>query len=85
MFSIIIAPKAKKQLLKLEKKEIENILRKLNEIREDPLHFIERLKGLPSWKLRIGDYRAIMNIDTGKKEIYIEKIGHRRDIYTKLS
>ena len=81
MYSIIILPKAKKQLIRLEKQTIEVILKKIYSIKEEPLHYIERLKGLPSWKLRIGDYRAIMSINTGKKEIYIEKIGHRKEIY----
>ncbi|MEA2036746.1 MAG: type II toxin-antitoxin system RelE/ParE family toxin [Nanoarchaeota archaeon] len=76
-------PKAKKQLLKLERKSIEIILKKINSIKEKPLHYIERLKDLPSWKLRIGDYRAIMSINTGEKKIFIEKIGHRKEIYKK--
>jgi len=83
MFSIIILPKAKKQLLKLEKKTIEVILKKIYSIRGEPLHYVERLKELPSWKLRIGDYRAIISINTGEKKIFIEKIGHRREIYQK--
>lgn len=83
MFSIIILPKAKKQLLKLEKKTIEIILKKIYSIKENPLHYIERLKEIPSWKLRIGDYRAIMSINTREKKIFIEKIGHRKEIYKK--
>ena len=83
MFSIIILPKAKKQLLKLEKKTIEIILKKIHSIKENPLHYIERLKEIPSWKLRIGDYRAIMSINTKEKKIFIEKIGHRKEIYKK--
>ncbi|MBU0628011.1 MAG: type II toxin-antitoxin system RelE/ParE family toxin [Nanoarchaeota archaeon] len=81
MYSVIILPKAKKQLVKLEKQTIEIILKKIYSIKEEPLHYIERLKDLPSWKLRIGDYRAILSINTGKKEIYIEKVGHRKGIY----
>ncbi len=81
MFSIIILPKAKRQLQKLEKREIEIILKKIASIRENPLHYIERLKELPSWKLRIGDYRAIMSINTKEKKIFIEKVGHRKEIY----
>ena len=83
MFSIIILPKAKKQLLKLEKKEIEIILKKIYSIKDDPLHYIERLKELPSWKLRVGDYRVIMGINTKEKKVFIEKVGHRKEIYKK--
>jgi len=83
MFSIIILPKAKKQLLKLEKKTIEIILKKIYSIKENPLHYIEKLKDIPSWKLRISDYRAILSINTREKKIFIEKIGHRKEIYKK--
>ncbi len=83
MFSIIILPKAKKQLLKLEIKIIEVILKKIYSIKDNPLHYIERLKDVPSWKLRIGDYRVILSINTRDKKIFIEKIGHRKEIYKK--
>ena len=84
MFSIIIVPKAKKQLLKLEKKIIEIILKKIYAIRENPLRYIEKLKDIPSWKLRIGDYRVILSVNTRDKKIFIEMIGHRKNIYKKL-
>ena len=81
---VIIQPRAKKELKTLAKPIIEQILRKLNSIRENPLANIERLKGYSLWKLRIGDYRAIIFIDTGKEEMHIIKIGHRKNIYKKL-
>lgn len=83
MFSIIVLPKAKKQLLKLGKTNVEIILKKIYSIKENPLHYIERLKEIPSWKLRIGDYRVILSINTKEKKIFIEKIGHRKEIYKK--
>ena len=39
------------------------------------------LKGY--WKLRVGDYRVIMSINTKERKIFIEKIGHRKEIYKK--
>ena len=81
MFSVIILPKAEKQLLKLEKQTIEIILKKIYSIKEEPPHYVERLKDLPSWKLRVGDFRVILSINTGEKKIFIEKIGHRKEIY----
>ncbi|HEY9701196.1 MAG TPA: type II toxin-antitoxin system RelE/ParE family toxin [Allocoleopsis sp.] len=33
------------------------------------------------YKLRIGDYRVIYELDTEEKIIYIIRIGHRRNIY----
>ena len=78
---IIILPIAKKDLKKLPKNAIEIILKKLYSIKENPLRYIERLKSSHLWKLRIGDYRVIMMINTKDKIINIIKIGHRKNIY----
>ena len=40
-----------------------------------------KLKGL--FKLRVGDYRIIYEIDWNQKIIYVLAIGHRKDIYKK--
>lgn len=33
------------------------------------------------FKLKIGDYRAIYDIDHSRKVITVHKVGHRKDIY----
>ena len=38
-----------------------------------------KLKGF--WRIRIGSYRAIYDIDDKKRAIVITDIGHRRQIY----
>ena len=81
--NIIITPHAEKELRKLPKNIVEPILKKLHSIMENPLHFIERLVGSPLWKLRIGDYRAILFIKTKEQEIHVVKIGHRKGMYKK--
>jgi len=81
--NIIIQPSAKRDLKKLDKKIIELILRKLNSVRENPLEHITRLKSSRLWKFRIGDYRAILLVDTKRQEIHVIKLGHRKNIYKK--
>lgn len=48
---------------------------------QDILHYFERLKGRTDYKLRIGDYRLIADIDLDHQKIEVTKIGHRRNIY----
>ncbi len=81
---IIILPITKKNLRKLPKEIVEIILKKLYSIRENPLRYIERLKKKGLWKLRIGDYRVIININTKNEIINVIKIGHRKDVYKKF-
>lgn len=85
MFQIELTSEAQKNLKKLEKKKAEIILRKLYSIRKNPLHYIERLVGKTLWKLRIGDYRTILILNTKENKIIVLKIGHRKKIYKQLS
>jgi mRNA interferase RelE/StbE len=81
---IIVQPTAKKDLKGLSKDIIQKILKKLYVIRDDPLRHIERLKGAHLWKLRIGDYRAILFVDTKCEVVHVLKVGHRKNIYKRL-
>ena len=82
--NILILPIAEKQLRKLPEDIAKVILAKIYSIRDNPLSYIERLKGGSMWKLRIGDYRAILVISTKDNTINVIKVGHRKNIYKKL-
>ena len=79
--NIILQDSAKRNLRKLPNTVVDVVLKKLSSIQNDPLHFIERLKGMQLWKLRIGEYRALLFLDTGNQAIHVVKIGHRKDVY----
>ncbi|MEK6926092.1 MAG: type II toxin-antitoxin system RelE/ParE family toxin [Nanoarchaeota archaeon] len=58
------------------------ITKKVNELVENPLSKdIKKLKGLAGYRLRVGDYRVIFDIE--KDTIFILKVGHRKNIYEK--
>ena len=84
MFSIDITKEAEEELHKLEQKTVEVILKKLWSIRQQPLHFLERLTGFTLWKLRVGDYRVIVQLSTKEQKITVVKVGHRKDVYVHL-
>lgn len=71
------------EIKKLDSSVIERILKKLEEIKSDPLQFFERLSGKDEYKLRIGDYRVVANIMHVDKSILLRSIGHRKNIYRK--
>jgi len=80
-YNIVWSPKSKGGLRALEKDIQWRIIKKVTDLKLAPYHFIERLTGTTSWKLRIGDYRALIDMDEKKKEIRILKVGHRKNIY----
>ena len=81
MYEIIISDKAFKQIEKLEKSIQERIFTSLEKIRIRPESFVKKLVGIPGFRLRVGDYRVILDIDQGKLLILVIKVGHRRDVY----
>lgn len=82
-YQIFFTDKAKKQLEKLEKVEQERIIKSLERIRIRPEAYITKLVGDPGYKLRVGNYRVILEIEKEKLLILILIIGHRKNIYEK--
>ena len=67
MFSIRLHPKVAKFLEKCERTLSQRIKAKLKEVKEDPFVYLEHYEGDDFYKLRIGDYRALIDIDTSPR------------------
>ena len=81
-FELIFDEEAIKFLEKLPKDTRKRIFNKLTSAKENPFHFFLRLEGRKDFKLRVGPYRAIADIENNK--IKVTLIDHRRNIYKKL-
>lgn len=81
IFEIIYDEEAVKFLEKIEKNIRKRIYNKIISTKENPFHYFERLTGRSEWKLRVGDYRIIADINETTKKISILIIGHRKNIY----
>ena len=81
MYSVEFSQTAEKQLYKLEKNIQERIISVLGRIRLRPFHFVKRKQGTPYFILRIGDYRAILDIKQPVSKIFVLEVGHRKKIY----
>jgi mRNA interferase RelE/StbE len=58
------------------------LYRKLLELEGDPRPpGCKKLKGRDAWRIRIGDYRAIYEINDGRLVVTVITIGHRREVY----
>ncbi|CAG0997399.1 hypothetical protein METP3_03057 [Methanosarcinales archaeon] len=80
-YEIIFSDKAFRQLKKLEKNIQERIIAVLERIRIRPEAYVTKLVEDPGYKLRVGDYRVIMDIENNKLKILVLKVGHRKNIY----
>jgi len=83
-YQIFFTDKAKKQLEKFEKVDRERIIKSLERIRIRPEAHITKLVGDPGYKLRVGNYRVILEIEKNKLIILVLIIGHRKNIYEKF-
>ncbi len=81
MFQIELTETAKDFLKKMQKKDVEIILNKIYSIRYNPYRFLKRLQGEKLWRLRIGDYRAKVDVLVSMNKIIVVRIGHRKNIY----
>ena len=84
MYELIFDDEALEFLNKLPKEVKRRIWDKLTSTKENPFHFFERLAGRIDFKLRIGDYRVIADLDRGNNTIKVTIIGHRKNIYKNI-
>ena len=79
--TIKFEPKAQDELNKLPLDITDRIVEKLHKAQENLEHFLERLEGMPEYKIRVGDYRVILLWDKPLSLLKIQAVGHRKNIY----
>jgi mRNA interferase RelE/StbE len=85
MYTLIYSSSALKQLEKLDKNMQERILLTLERLRLRPESCsIKKLVGMSGYRLRVGDYRVIFDMENDKLLILVLQIGHRKHIYDNL-
>ena len=85
VFAVLLHPKAAKELEKIEDQIKLRMKEKLRELRDNPERIGKRLRPSNFWSLRVGDYRAIYEIDRNKNLVVILLIGHRKKVYDDFS
>jgi len=81
MYEIIVSDTAKKQLEKLPQEIKDRIGCVIERIKIRPFHFVKKLVGSPYYRLKVGDYRVILDIQQDKLIIFIIELGHRKNVY----
>ena len=81
-FSIELKSSARKSLEKLEVKDRLRVYAAIELLSENPRPpFSVQIRGTEFLRVRVGDYRILYSINTGRLVILIIDIGHRREIY----
>jgi mRNA interferase RelE/StbE len=81
MTDVEYTDQALNHLGKLDPQVADRLMKKVDEATEWTEHRLERLTGYPYYKVRAGDYRAIITWDHEADLLRVEAVGHRRNIY----
>jgi mRNA interferase RelE/StbE len=81
MYELKYSEKSLRQLEKFDLTLRDRILKSLERIRIRPYSFIKRIVGSSYFRLRVGDYRIILDIQNKVLIIHIVEVGHRKKIY----
>lgn len=80
------SPTAQKQLQKITKSNTviaQQIVKRLEEIIDNPFDLTDKLHGTDLRKLRVGNYRVILSLEEQKIIIFVVEVGYRSKIYKK--
>ena len=80
MYLIELKPRAIKDLKRLTKSEARKIIKKVMILEKGLIGDIKRLTNFtPEYRMRIGDYRVLFEVE--KEKIIIYRIKHRKEAY----
>lgn len=81
-YSLFILPRAQREIASLDAPERTRIAAAIRNLEENPRPTnCKKLAGRQGWRIRIGAYRAVYEIDDSAKTVVILHVGHRREVY----
>ena len=85
-YQINFQPSVEKDLRKLSSENCDRLLARIEELANDPLPVQSlKLKGTQGlYRIRVGDYRIVYEVDLLTKSILIHYVRHRREVYRDL-
>ena len=82
-YQLLIMRRAQKQLAQLPPRDYERIRDALAALAQDARPpGCRKLVGRDGWRVRVGDYRVIYEVNDKQRVVTVLQVGHRRDIYT---
>lgn len=81
-YSIVFLNSAAKEFRKLSLEVKHSLVDPINSLSNNPFsHKSKKLKNSGLYRIRVGDYRVVYQIDQKEKIVIVTKIGHRREVY----
>lgn len=84
MYSVHISNRSEKELNRIHGKPFQRIRQAILQMEENPRPAgCVKLIGKDSYRIRIGDYRILYEIDEDLQEVHIYRVKHRKEVYRK--
>ena len=77
--------RARKEIRRLPSELTARICDAIDDLANDPRPpACVKLRGGAGWRIRVGDYRVIYDVDDDAQIVTVLRVGHRRDVYRGL-
>jgi len=83
-FLIIWPDSAQEQLAKLDRPIAKRIYEAVGRLENNPDRWVSKIVNSPYYKLRVGDYRVILDIQRNQLRILVVRVGHRKNIWKNM-
>ena len=84
-YRIALTKSAAKELSALPARTHDKIVEHLRQLEHDPRIFgSEKLTGIEAYKLRVGNYRIVYEIDDSSEEVRVVMVQDRKQVYQRL-
>jgi mRNA interferase RelE/StbE len=81
-WTVSLLPSAAKQLAKLDHSIRRRVADAIAALADGPRPpGCKKLVGLDAWRIRVGDYRVVYQIEDDQLVVLVVRIGHRREVY----
>lgn len=81
-YAVEILRSAQKQLARLDWQAQDRIIEAIRALAKNPRpKGCSKLTGRAAWRIRVGDYRVIYEVEDNLLRILVVSVGHRKEVY----
>jgi len=82
LYSVVILRRAQKELAALPASAYADVRDAIRSLAQEarPLG-CRKLTGRDGWRIRVGDFRIVYDVDDTQRTVTVLHVGHRRDVY----
>ncbi len=80
-YEVLIVASADKELAGMQKLLRQRIIEKLEEIGKDPRGTDSNKLDDATYRVRVGDYRIVYDVNDKERKVVVTRIRHRREVY----